>query len=328
MKPNLLTAAAPGEAVTTHPALMRELALMVRDAGGQVYIGDSPGSGPPERVYKISGLRDVIEETGAELLLFDGIRHVPFSGKRKSLLAVADALDSVDLIINVAKLKTHTLTGMTAAVKNIFGCIVDKNKQRLHFEYPLPMDFAHLLLDICLAVNPAFSIVDAVVSMEGTGPRSGNPRHTGLLLAGTNAIAVDTVAAAVTGFQPGEVTTLAAAKKRGLPGAGLKDIRIEGLSPDDARIHGFDRGAVGSGRPGRLLARLPASWVRNRARRRRPYPYINPDTCTGCGICLEHCPAQVIRLEGDGAVIPRSSCIRCYCCQELCPSGAVNLLTR
>lgn len=328
LKPNLLTAAPPEEAVTTHPLVLRGLTELIQEAGGRVLIGDSSGSGTPERVNRITGIEEVIRETGAEQILFDKINHVRFQGKKTRTLPLAGALEEVDLIFNVAKLKTHTLTGLTAAVKNTYGCIVDKHKSRLHYEYPLPMDFAHLLLDIYLAVKPALSVIDAVIAMEGTGPRSGRPRRVGLLMAGPNGVAVDCVAASITGFHPEQVSTIAAARRRSLPGTELSKIRIEGIPLADASIPDFDQGAVAAGKVGRLVTRFPGSWLRNYMRRRRPFPQVNAEKCTRCGICFQHCPPQIIQLQENEASIDRSRCIRCYCCQELCPHGAIDLFPR
>jgi uncharacterized protein (DUF362 family)/Pyruvate/2-oxoacid:ferredoxin oxidoreductase delta subunit len=326
LKPNLLTAAAPEEAVTTHPVALRVLAEMALEAGGEVYIGDSSGSGPPERVLRVTGVREVLQETGAKLLLFDEVKPARFQGKKTRTLPLARALEEVDLVINAGKLKTHTLTGLTAAVKNMYGCVVDKHKGRLHFEHPLPMDFAHLLLDIYLAVKPGLSIIDAVIAMEGVGPRNGRPRAVGLLMAATNGIALDCVAAAITGFQPGQVTTTAAARRRKLPGSDLSQIRVEGIPLAEAAIRDFDRGAVNAGYAGKAWAYV---FARSRLlQRRRPSPVVIPEKCAGCAVCLEHCPPQIIRLQDNIAVIERSRCIRCYCCQELCAHGAIELFPR
>ncbi len=330
LKPNLLAAAPPEEAVTTHPVLIRVLAEMCREAGARVLIGDSPaGSCTWEQLYKSTGMREAAAAAGASLVEFKEASTVRIPGwKRNSLLPLAQVLTEVDLVINAAKLKTHTLTGLTAAVKNTYGCVVGKSKGRLHLEHPTPLDFAAIILDIYLAVKPGLSILDAVVAMEGTGPRNGRPRPAGLLMASTDGNALDCAAAAITGFSPEQVTTLALARQRGLPGTSLSQIKTAGLTLKEAVIENFDRGAVSGGRIGALMARFPGSWLHNYRQRRRPYPGINPEKCTGCAICYQHCPPQIISLRNKRAEIDLPRCIRCYCCQELCPHGAVELFPR
>lgn len=326
LKPNLLAAARPEEAVTTHPAVISALAKLVQEAGGLVLIGDSPGSDNPQVVYKTTGMQAAADETNSELVLFDRINKKDYdSNGNKSGFELADALKQVDVIINVAKLKTHPLTGLTAAVKNTYGCIAGKKKGRMHYEHPLPRDFSRVLLDVYLAVKPYFSIIDAVIALEGIGPRRGKPRNTGFLMASSNAVALDTVAAEITGFKPNQVTTLNAAREKSLFGTNLSELQIMGLTLRESRIRNFDKGTSSAGKIGSLVARFPYAWFRGWRERRRPYPQINEKFCNSCGICEDNCPAQIITINEGIPDIDLDCCIRCYCCGEFCPQGAVKL---
>ncbi len=325
LKPNLLAAAKPEEAVTTHPVIMRVMTELIQDAGGQVFIGDSPGRDSDDYVYRETGMQAVADQTGAQLVRFDQFHQKDYDGIKRRKLDLATALDQVDIVINMAKLKTHSLTGLSGAVKNIYGCIVGSKKGKLHFDYPLPTDFSRLLIDVFLAVKPAFSIIDAVIAMEGTGPRRGKPRNTGLLMASPNAFALDTVAAAVVGFKPEWVSTLQVAKEQSLPGTNISEIVIRGLTLKESFIQDFDPGAAVSSGLGSLMTRFPLAWLRRLADRRRPYPAINEKLCTNCAKCIEGCPAQIICFGDRVPDIELNSCIRCYCCLEFCPQGAIEL---
>ncbi len=326
LKPNLLAAARPEETVTTHPVIIQALAVMVREAGGTVFIGDSPGTDNPDLVYRKTGMKRVAEETSSTLVRFDHNSNKDYYiNSDHNNIKLASILDEVDLVINAAKLKTHPLTGLTAAVKNTYGCIVGKKKALLHVEHPLPNSFSRLVLDVCLAVKPGLSIIDAVVSMEGVGPRNGNPRHTGLLLASPNAIAVDRAAAEITGFYMEEVPTLIAAREKNLKGTDLKDITLKGLSLQESKIKNFNKGAAAGGSIGRLAANFPLARLRDWTRNRRPYPEIDENNCINCGMCVKDCPAQIIVAGLPIPDIERKSCIRCYCCREFCPEGAIIL---
>src|SRR6185369_17435603 len=70
LKPNMLSAKPPEAAVTTHPALVRVVAELVREAGGVALIGDSPGIGGFLRVAEKSGIQEAARESGAELMEF------------------------------------------------------------------------------------------------------------------------------------------------------------------------------------------------------------------------------------------------------------------
>ncbi len=328
LKPNLLAAAAPVETVTTHPTIVKVMAEMVQEAGNRVYIGDSPGYDAQEKAHRLSGLEEVINATGAEALYFSDPVYKKIEGFRLWEVPLAAELNQVDLVINLAKLKTHSLTGMTAAVKNIYGCVPGTIKARFHFEYPLPKDFSRLLLDVYFAVRPVFSLIDAVVAMEGAGPRKGRPRQVGLLMGAPCANALDLVAAAVIGFFPEQVSTLAAAKELKLKGSNLNSISVRGVSLEDCRVKDFDRGPASSGRFSRMLALFPFARIKDFIAARRPYPRIKVELCSGCRACNEACPAQAIGFKGLIPDIDEKNCIRCYCCQEFCSEGAIELVRR
>ncbi len=326
LKPNLLAAARPEEAVTTHPVIIKALAIMVQEAKGIVHIADSPGTDDPDLVYRKTGMKGVAEETSSTLIRFDHNTNKDYYiNSDHEKFKLASTLDQMDLVINVAKLKTHPLTGLTAAVKNTYGCIVGKKKALLHVEHPLPKNFSRLVLDVYLAVKPELSIIDAVVSMDGVGPRNGNPRHTGLLLTSPNAVAIDRTAAEITGFTIEEVPTLSAAREKGLTGTDLKEVTIKGLSLEESKIENFNKGLAAGGNIGRLAANFPLARFRDWARNRRPYPSIDKKRCINCGKCVKDCPAQIIIAGQTIPDIDHSSCIRCYCCREFCPEGAIIL---
>jgi uncharacterized protein (DUF362 family) len=84
--------------------------------------------------------------------------------------------------VDVAKLKTHAMTGLSGAVKNMFGAIPGLLKPEMHCRFPQKEDFSAMLVDLCEAVRPSVCFVDAIVGMEGNGPSGGTPRFVGRLL--------------------------------------------------------------------------------------------------------------------------------------------------
>lgn len=326
LKPNLLAACRPEESVTTHPLIIKALAILVQEANGIVYIADSPGTDNPDLVYRKTGMKDIADETNSELIKFDHNKNKDYyRNSNYKKFKLASNLDEMDLIINVAKLKTHPLTGLTAAVKNTYGCIVGKKKASLHVEHPLPREFSRMVLEVFQSVKPELSVIDAVISMEGVGPRSGNPRHTGLLMSSPNAVALDRTAAEITGFTIEEVPTLSAAREKGLKGTYLNDFVLKGLSWEESRIKNFNKGIAAGGSIGRLAANFPLARFRDWAKNRRPYPIIDKKQCINCGQCVKDCPAQIITAGHPIPDIEHKFCIRCYCCREFCPEGAIVL---
>ena len=76
-------------------------------------------------------------------------------------------------------------------------------------------DFARMVVETYLLARPDFNLVDAIDVMETMGPTGGNVYKSGLVLAGTDGMAVDAVLAEMFGFNPDEVPALAACKEIG-----------------------------------------------------------------------------------------------------------------
>lgn len=53
-------------------------------------------------------------------------------------------------------------------------------------------------------------------------------------------------------------------------------------------------------------------------------PWIDKETCTGCGICVDECPVDAIAMDVEQAVIDMANCIRCGVCHSICPQDSVK----
>ena len=131
IKPNLLKGSHPDNAVTTHPEIVRAVIRLVRQAGAKALVGDSPGIGDLRKVAERSGILAVIEQEGAILAGFDEAVSVKGHG-RFQRFEIARAAREADAIINLPKFKTHGMTVLTGAVKNLFGCIPGALKAEFH----------------------------------------------------------------------------------------------------------------------------------------------------------------------------------------------------
>ncbi len=332
VKPNLLSARKPQEAVTTHPSVIEGVARGVAGAGGRAVIADSPGGlfSPAliRRVYRETGMAEAAARSGADLNFNTGeaVIRVPPGG----IIAAVTVMEVVARsagVISVSKLKTHGLTRFTGAVKNLFGVVPGLKKAEYHFSMPGMEDFSAMLLDVARAVGPRLHLMDAVVGMEGEGPSAGVPVTAGVLLAGTCPFTLDLAAAALAGIDPGEAPTLAEALKRGYTGREAGKIRLAGdpvpmpavrfrLPPRARDVDLLRAGSRGL---------LPGWLLRAANNRVRPSPAFYRQTCSGCGECSRVCPPGAIRMENKRPRVDLDRCIRCFCCQELCPEKAVKI---
>ncbi len=71
IKPNLLLAAKPAQAVTTHPLVVRAVVEFVRDQGGQPVIADSPAVGRMSRIYRGGGYQEALQDLDVPFQAFD-----------------------------------------------------------------------------------------------------------------------------------------------------------------------------------------------------------------------------------------------------------------
>lgn len=320
LKPNMLAAKAPERAVTTNPAVLQAVIELVQAAGGVALVGDSPGVGSGRRVAEKSGLLTVIEATGAELVEFTESLEVPGEGLFKRFKLARPYLEA-DKLINLPKLKTHEMMTMTCAVKNLFGAVVGTGKAAWHLQAGADRElFARMLLEIYQLRQPDLTIVDAVVGMEGNGPGSGDPRPIGLLLGGTNALAVDVIAGELLGIPRKLLWTERAAERLGLDGWDRRTIATVGLSVAEGRVADFQLPHLSDVQFG-----LPR-FLKNRLRHYlTARPAADPAACRLCGICRDACPPRAIEIKDGALQFDYHRCIRCFCCRELCPDGALQV---
>ncbi|MEA3361902.1 MAG: DUF362 domain-containing protein [Thermodesulfobacteriota bacterium] len=319
IKPNLLAGKTPDKAVTTHPEIVRAVIKLAQKAGGEVSLGDSPGIGSPENVARKSGILAVLEETDCRFVPLETSVTIQPKGGTFQQLEVAQEILDADVIINLPKLKTHQMMGLTCGVKNMFGAVVGLRKPRLHLQAGTDKAFfALMLLELCETLAPTLTIVDAVVGMEGEGPGSGDPVQIGALLAGSHPQAVDTVATELVGLQPRQVYTQQQAIDTGRPYTELQQLKLSGDPLESLKINNFHPAKmtdVNFGLKGGLKHYLRNSLTA------RPEPDHN--LCRLCNDCVTHCPPQAMKIEDSRLQIDYDQCIRCFCCQELCPHGAL-----
>ncbi|MGC9360161.1 MAG: DUF362 domain-containing protein [Anaerolineae bacterium] len=346
LKPNLVRAMDPDQAATTHPALVAAVIRAVRAVGAEAIVVDSPGGsftpGLLKSLYRKTGMDWAVREAGGTLNLDVETTQVPVEDAQVLYrIDMVKVVAEADAIINLPKLKTHNLTGLTLAVKNLFGVVPGTLKIAYHGKMPETEHFSQGMLDILSCTRPVLNIMDAVIGMEGNGPSGGDPREMDALILGADALAVDIVAAALVGLDPAKVSTTAAAIHRGWTTGRLEDIDLYGDALEALLVDGFQQGTNLSFDPG-LLPGFLRNWLlkrdgdkeapgRARAWSSRwltnqlvAYPEAG-DKCTGCGYCVRNCPVKAITIEDGRAQMDLQRCIRCYCCHELCPELAVEL---
>ena len=319
VKPNLLMAKEPEFGVDTHPEVVRAVIKILKEISCVIYLGDGPSALGDQlenvgEVYEKTGMQKLSYEEGVELVKFDKRRwHGEFP--------LTTWLDTCDYIVSIPKFKTHDLTILTGAIKNLYGLVSGTYKMELHKRYFAVEGFAKILVDIYEETRPAFTIIDGIVSMEGDGPAtSGKLRNTGLLFAGFDCVALDSVLALIMGLEPLDILTTKEAARRGLGVADINSIEILGEKLEEVIEEPFQLPT-----PSILRKKVPRPIIEIVKSLIRYYPRVEHRNCTRCGICIEACPNKVISIRSNRIVIDYSKCISCFCCQEACPESAIKV---
>jgi uncharacterized protein (DUF362 family) len=135
-----------------------------------------------------------------------------------------------DLIVSLAKMKTHHWAGATLAMKNFFGLVPGNvygwPKNQLH-----QVGIAESIVELNRIFHKSFAIVDGIVGMEGNGPIQGTPKQAGVLVMGSDLPAVDSTCCRIMGIDPSKVEYLQmAADKLGVVEETRIDQHGEGIS--------------------------------------------------------------------------------------------------
>lgn len=319
LKPNLLSAFTPDECVTTHPILIEGLVRILKDLDCEIWLGDSPNG-----VQK--SLDDVWARTGMDALCERcGLIKKPFEKFGATLrdeLLISNVLFDADYVINLPKFKTHGLTLLTAAVKNMFGVVPGLKKSAYHRVMSPKEKFAEALVRIAEIRRPDLNIVDGIWGMAGNGPSAGFIVRPGLVAMSKNMHEMDMALSKLMGTSFADVDTLAVAEKMGYVdlGAGVSIIGDD-ISRFDMSDFRFPVSHTTNLRNTRFLHFVTKKIMSHL----RVRPRIINDKCVKCGMCVKICPVECIKFSNKFPLIDNDKCIECYCCHEACPEHAIEL---
>jgi len=319
IKPNVLRASTAKKHIVTHPALLRAVVEKVEEmSAAEIVVGDNPGIfsyGDNENSFEKTGLMNAAK--GYYQNLGDNIRPLAFNPDFMPEVGVSSEILDADILISLPKFKTHGLTVMTGAIKNSYGILPGAQKSRLHRLAGTPERFHDVIVDVFGLRVPDLFIMDAVMGMEGNGPASPDLREIGLILAADNGVAMDGVVARMMGLDPARLGFLRRAKILGLGDFDSQSIQIDGTMQilSDFKLPPLGGEAIADNE-------MIQEYIKTRT---AVSPQADPEHCTACGICIDHCPVTALTLEETIPVVDAEVCITCFCCQELCPEKAMTL---
>lgn len=221
IKPNLVHTRDYGVNDMTSPAVIEAVTRYCLDCGAKrVIIGEGPGSYNAKseltECFVNSGVTRLADKLGVAWVLFDDHKYRTFqhvADCTPEVFRITEYVFNCDKLINLPVLKTHYLTQVTLAMKNLKGCLKYEDKQKFHGP-----DLERAIVELNKLIRPTFNIID------GTW-QAGSSK---LLIAGTDIVAVDAVGCALMGIDPLEVRTVKLGRDAGLGEAELASIDIVG----------------------------------------------------------------------------------------------------
>ncbi len=206
LKPNLVEFE-PGTCINTHPLVVHaayEAFLALGAANVRIAEGPGHRRNTLDLAEAAGYFRTVpkFEENFTDLNL-DEVTRVRPSGQfsRIKKLYLPNSVLRADLLVSIAKMKTHHWVGTTLSMKNLFGVVPSGI-------YGWPKNVLHWagidesIADLHNAISNHFAIVDGIVGMEGNGPIQGTPKPVGVLVAGKDPVAVDATCCRIMKIDP------------------------------------------------------------------------------------------------------------------------------
>jgi uncharacterized protein (DUF362 family) len=231
LKPNLVEFAAT-TAINTHVAVIAAAIELFRGLGAaEVLIGEGPGHrrdtiGMAEEADYRHGI-EKFDSLFTDLNRDDVSAYQGFADLPEIYLP--NTARRADLIVSLAKMKTHHWAGATLSMKNFFGLVPGSiygwPKNQLH-----QVGIGRSIAELQRVFPRSFAIVDGIVGMEGNGPIQGAPKQSGVLVMGADLVAVDSTCCRIMGIDPERLEYIRLTAARGHVQADRIDQRAESIA--------------------------------------------------------------------------------------------------
>lgn len=243
IKPNLQRVRNLYPGINTSKEVVRGLIKLAKESHDRVTICEADASSGPAEEAFANGWYSMAKESGADILNASKDKSTNIKIPKPLHFENMDISERVHkgYRISVPVMKVARNIGVTLSLKNMFGLLPRKMKLIYHY-WP---GIFNTIIDANQAMRPHFIVVDGTIGLEGPGgPMNGKPVHMGLIMAGRDPVAIDTIAAMSMGFEPHELPYLKAASDAGIGVCDIDQIEVVGNSIEEVKIP-FERSANG-----------------------------------------------------------------------------------
>jgi uncharacterized protein (DUF362 family) len=224
VKPNIGWARTPEQAANTHPEVVAEVVRLCAEVGPRrLIVSDCPVN-EARKSFELSGILHAATDAGAEVILPEESRfHQVQISPRLGTWDVLEPFVIATKIINVPVGKHHSLTGVTAGMKNWIG-ITSKLRMQFHG------DINRSIAELAALMRPTLTVLDATRVLMAGGPQGGSLRHVNTMntvAAGVDPVALDAWAFSLFGSDPQKYSEVLQLGEE----MGLGQADFEALSP-------------------------------------------------------------------------------------------------
>jgi uncharacterized protein (DUF362 family) len=225
--------------VVTQPAFIRGVCLAFNDMGARrVLVGEDSVLGPSRAAFYAMGIYPYIHGI-ATPVYFDEERHIRVEvpdPRIQGSFVVPAIWPEADLFVSLPKIKVNQFAKVTLSVKNNLGFQRQADRCKNHSDGKLQEKIA----DLYRVRPPDLVLADSIVAGEGQGPMLARPVELGVMIGGSNGIAVDSVACRLMGIDPFQIEHLNYLREAGIGPVDPRDVEVVGSRVDDF-ARAFDR---------------------------------------------------------------------------------------
>lgn len=230
-----------GAPATTDPALLLAVGSRIKERGAKLIVADRSMLGRDTReTFRSTQLDAAAKELGAELRFLEDepvlwLSHPQARHWPRHAIPLTRTAREADHLVVLASTRTHVLSGYTMGMKCLVGLVHGPARIGMHH----PMGLEERVAELSLVATPSLVVLDGRRGFVSGGPDSGDRADPGLLLAGSDPVAVDAVGLAALRLADGQgplhdqslfdLPQLARAAELGLGAGGPADVSIAGL---------------------------------------------------------------------------------------------------